>query len=511
MKSIILVGISLFISLSVVAGCKKKEDKKQHQNILFLNVDDLKPMLGCYGDDNIISPNIDKLAAEGVSFNNAYCQQAVCAPSRISLFTGLRPDRTKVWDLKTLMRNVNPDVVTLPQFFKEKGYETLGFGKLFHGAKKGDQISWSVPYYEDDHLTYAKGYVYPANGKYQNPTIHEAYKEAKAQKLGWKATNKYLKSKGLAPSVEYLDIPDDAYEDGAIAAEGVKQLERLSKGNKPFFLALGFHKPHLPFVAPKKYWDMYNRDEIELAPYQGKAVGAPSYAYHTWGELRNYSDIAQKGPVPEDKQRELIHGYRACVTYVDTQIGLVIKKLEELGLKENTVIILWGDHGWHLGDHGLWCKHSNFEQATRVPMIISAPGYSKDATAPTMAEFVDVYPTLCDLAGLPIGKQLEGKSLVPALENPKTIVKDYAISQYPRGNNIMGYSMRTERYRLTLWLKGAYREAEVVTNPEIEGIELYDYQVDPLEKKSLADDAEYASVKEELQEKLLSLLQSQLK
>ncbi|TLX71263.1 sulfatase [Labilibacter sediminis] len=479
-------------------------------NILFLNIDDLKPMLGCYGDQEIISPNIDKLAEQGVTFSNAYCQQAVCAPSRISLFTGLRPDRTKVWDLKTYMRDENPDVITLPQFFKQNGYQTVGYGKLFHGARKGDPQSWSIPYKEDKYLTYADGYSYPANGKYQNELTKKIFKESKKHQLNWKETNLFLKEHNASPSVECLNVPDDAYSDGAITVKALKQLEEFSKKNKPFFLALGFHKPHLPFVAPKKYWDLYQRDEITLAPYQEKAENAPEYAYHTWGELRNYSDIPQKGPVPENKQRELIHGYKACVSFIDAQIGTVMNKLEELGLSDNTIIILWGDHGWHLGDHGLWCKHSNFEQATKVPMIISAPGYQVNKKARTMAEFVDVYPTLVDLAGLPVGKQLEGKSLIPALQDHETIVKDYAISQYPRGKNVMGYSIRTNRYRLTLWLKGAFYDKEIVTSPNIAAAELYDYKADPLEKKSLAEDPEYTAIRKQLENKLLSLLKEQL-
>lgn len=476
-------------------------------NILFLNVDDLKPMLGPYDYKDISSPNIDRLAKNGVVFENAYCQQAVCAPSRISLLTGLRPDKTKVWDLRTFMRDMNPDVVTLPQIFKQNGYETVGYGKIFHGARNGDQISWTIPYEKDDKLTYADGFDYPASGKYQAKEIHEAYIEVKNQNLNYKQRNRLLRDKGFRPSTESLDVPDDAYEDGAIAVQAMKQLEHFSKSDKPFFLALGFHKPHLPFVAPKKYWDLYDRDEITLASYQKKAENAPPSAYHTWGELRNYSDIPREDPVPEDKQRELIHAYKACVSYIDAQIGMVMNKLDKLGLRENTIVILWGDHGWHLGDHGLWCKHSNFEQATRVPLIISAPSYLKHQKASTMAELVDIYPTLTELAGFHVGEHLEGKSLVPALKDANKIIKDYAISQYPRGNNKMGYSIRTNRYRLTLWLQGKFYKENIISNPDIIGVELYDYQVDPLETKSLVNETGYEEIKEKLQKKLLGLLE----
>ncbi|MCU4174418.1 sulfatase [Carboxylicivirga sp. N1Y90] len=498
----------LFMVLGVqLVACA--QSKPQKPNILFIAVDDLKPMLGTYGDTEIISPNMDALAARSVQFNNAYCQQAVCAVSRVSLFSGLRPDQTKVWDLKTNMRDVNPDVVTLPQYFMQQGYETVGLGKLMHGAKNNDPKSWSIPYKESKELVYPEGYKYPANGKYQAKEIHKAYRQSKKQKLGWKETNQYLKKMGLAPSVECMDVPDGAYKDGAVALAGIELLEELSSNDKPFFLALGFNKPHLPFAAPKKYWDMYERDAIQLNPYQEEAIGAPDYAYHTWGELRNYSDIPQQGPVPTDQQKELIHGYRACVSYVDAQIGLVMDKLDELGISDNTIIVLWGDHGWHLGDHGLWCKHSNFEQATRVPMMISAPGMQQGKQANTMAEFVDIYPTLCELSNLPVDDELDGLSLVPVLKNSKVEIKDYAISQYPRGNKVMGYSLRTKQYRLTLWLKGEFRKTDVYSNPDIVGVELYDYEKDPLEKESFAENEEYAEVRSLLQDKLLQILNSQ--
>ena len=482
---------------------------QQKPNVLFISVDDLKPMLGAYGDSMIQSPHIDNIAQRGVVFQNAYCQQAVCAPSRISLFTGMRPDRTGVLDLQTYMRDVNPDIVTLPQFFKQNGYITAGFGKLMHGARNNDPVSWSIPYKEDKFLTYAKGFKYPANGKFQNNEIQKAMTFAEKQKLSWKETNQYLKSKNLNPSIENLDIPDDAYSDGAIAKAAINLLDQLKADEKPFFLALGFHKPHLPFSVPKKYWDFYDRDKIKTAPYKKEAICAPVYAYHTWGKLRNYSDIPQKGPVPIEKQKELIHGYMASVSYVDAQIGLVLDKLKQLGLANNTIVVLWGDHGWHLGDHGLWCKHSNFEQATKSPLIISAPGMAKNRNADTMAEFVDLFPTLLDLSGFSIPDYLEGTSLKPAMVDPETVVKDYALSQYPRGNDIMGYSVRTERYRFTLWLEGKFRSDEMIENPVVRGVELYDYVTDPQEKVSLAGNNSYAEVEEELKEKLLTLLNQQ--
>ncbi len=502
----ILLAVTITSFAQKQAGAVKS---KKRPNILFLVIDDLKPVLGAYGDHNVKTPGLDKLAGEGVLFENAYCQQAVCAPSRISFFTGERPDRTKVFDLHTNMRDMNPDIITVPQFFKAHGYITVGLGKLMHGAKQNDPVSWSIHTKKDDKLKYAAGYSCPAEGKYQNPKIIAASKEAKAQNLNWKKTKKYLVSKNLLPSTECMDVPDDAYTDGAIAKAGIKLMKNLSKKEQPFFIALGFHKPHLPFVAPKKYWDMYDRSKIKENPFRQHAKNSPGFAYHTWGELRAYSDIPDEGPLPDDKQKEVIHGYWASVSYVDAQVAKVLQALKDLGLEDNTIVVLWGDHGWHLGDHGLWCKHTNFEQATKVPFIIKAPGYAKGKTASTMTELIDVFPTLVDYAGFDKPDYLEGESLIPVLKNSDTQIKDYAISQYFRGKNIMGYSLRTKRYRLTLWLKGDFRHNDLFRNPVIAATELYDYKTDPQEKVSLAKDPAYAKVVEELKTKLLNLLVEQ--
>ncbi|MCK5782634.1 MAG: sulfatase [Flavobacteriales bacterium] len=507
-KNILILALTLQFSVQINA----QENKQQKRpNIILLTMDDLKPMLGAYGDNYIKTPNIDKLASESLVFDNAYVQQAVCAVSRVSVFSGERPDRTKVWDLKTDARTVNPDAYTMFQFFKDNGYETVGLGKLLHGFAHEDPIGWSIPYTEKDDMIYADGFEYPANGRYQSPKVQKEYKDAKSLKMGWQKTNKYLKSKGALPPTENLDIPDNAYVDGATADGGIKLLDKLTKSDKPFFLALGFSKPHLPFVAPTKYWNMYNREDIKVAPYQEHSEDSPSYAYHSWGELRAYSGIPQKGPVPYEQQKELIHGYHASVSYVDAQVGRVLDKIKELGIEDNTIIVLWGDHGWHLGDHGLWSKHSNFEQATKIPFIIYAPDAVKGVRTPTMVEAVDIYPTLVDYAGFDIPKKLEGKSLVPVLKDPKVEIKDYALSQFARGTNVMGYSIRADRYRLTLWLKGEFHKKASFVNPEIVGEELYDYEIDPLEKTSFAHDKSYAEVEKQLKDKLLSLLREQKK
>lgn len=473
-------------------------------NILFLSVDDLKPELGCYGSTQIKTPNIDRLAEGGMVMLNNYCQQALCAPSRMSTFTGLRPDSTKVWDLKTNLREVCPEAVTMQQYFKENGYASAGCGKVMHGSKDEDPPSWSIPFRHDADLSYHKDYAVPADLQYQAKSIHQAFKQLETMGIkGYKPRKDWLKAQDARPATECLDVPDDAYADGAIANYGIELLDGFSKTKQPFFLTLGIHKPHLPFVAPKKYWDLYDREKIDLAPFREQAKGSPDYAYHSWGELRNYSGTPKKGDVTDDQQRELIHAYYACISYVDAQIGRVLDKLKATGLDKNTVVVLWGDHGWHLGDHGLWCKHSNFEQATHAPLIISAPGFPTAEKSKSMTEFVDIYPTLCELAGLPVPETLEGSSLVPILKNPKAKVKDFAMSQYPREHvKLMGYALRTERYRMVAWVDEAVSRTGKFDPSKIDSIELYDYQNDPLETVNLAKNPEYKSIVAELSKKL---------
>ena len=511
MKSVrfIIFLLASVCMLTMQAQVGPDNSGRQQPNVLLIIVDDLKPMLGNYSDPDIKTPGIDRLAATGITFENAYCQQAVCAPSRISFFTGKRPDRTRVYDLQTLMRDMNPDIITMPQFFQAHGYETAGLGKLMHGAKGNDPESWSIGYVWDKKLEYAKGYGVPADGKYQDPKILKAFREGELNGMEGKVLRSHLAETGLLPSVEAIEVPDDAYPDGAIAENGIRLMKKLASRDKPFFLALGFHKPHLPFAVPKKYWDIYERQAIEIHPFQEESENSPGYAYHTWGELRNYSDIPDEGELDPEKQREVIHGYMASVSYVDAQIGKVLDALEDLNIDDNTIVVLYGDHGWHLGDHGLWCKHSNFEQAVKVPLIIRAPGYASGKSASTMVELVDIFPTLSDYAGLEVPEYLEGNSLLNVLENTGAQVKDYAISQYPRGDNIMGYSLRTRRYRLTLWLKGDFMTSELFRTPLIEAAELYDYVNDPLEQISLAYDPAYAETVAALKSQLLSLLNSQ--
>ena len=485
----------LLLSLALASPALFAQNKK---NILILNVDDLKPSLGCYGDSQAVTPQIDKLASRGTVMLANYCQQAVCAATRVSMYTGLRPDSTGIHDLYTHMRDINPDVITLPEFYKNQGYQSVGYGKILHGAKNDDKPrSWSERH--DSDLPYNEDHPAPVIGKFQNPELMQLAKdfsiEGKRFNTGkfmaqLKKTNKYY-------ATESLDLPDDAYPDGAVAKGGIQSLQKFAKTKDPFCLVLGFRKPHLPFVAPKKYWDMYDRSKFELAKNQRNSQNGISYALHTYGELGAYAGYQLGEPVIEAKQRELIHGYYACVSFVDAQIGKVMAELDRLDLAKDTIVVLWGDHGWHLGDHGLWCKHSNFEQATAAPLIVVAPGMTPNQKTTSQTEFVDIFPTICEFTGHQPPKQLEGDSLFPILKDASASVKDYSVSQYPRGGRI-GYSLRAGRYRGVFWMKPGIISFSDFKEQLISDMELYDYKNDPTESVNQAKNPEYASVRKDM-------------
>jgi iduronate 2-sulfatase len=446
-------------------------------NVLLICVDDLKPVLGCYGDNTVKSPNIDRLAARGMRFDRAYCNQAVCAPSRNALLTGSRSTTLGIYDLATNFREAVPNAVTLPQLFKQNGYRTEAIGKIFHvgHGNHEDPASWSVPHWQARVVAYAK----PKSGGTNSLTREEA--------LFSNVTGRRVAEMPRGAPYENLDVPDDAYPDGQIANEAIRRLQAAKQKPEPFLLAVGFVKPHLPFCAPKKYWDLYNRDAFKLAERRTPPEGAPPYAPQFGGELRQYEGIPDSGPVPEDQQRTLIHGYHAAISYMDAQLGRVLAELDRLGLAENTIIVLWGDHGWHLGDHGIWCKHTNYEEATRIPLLITAPGVTKPKTSTrSLVESVDIYLTLAELAGLSVGRvpqQLDGWSFAATLRDPSVPTKEEIFHSYPRSprgkGEVIGRAVRTERYRLVEWKKpGAPADSA--------DLELYDYETDPLETKNLA-------------------------
>lgn len=455
-------------------------------NILFIAVDDLRPEGGAYGSTVVRTPHIAALAKRGIVFERAYCQQAVCSPSRTSLMTGRRPDTTRIYDLQTHFRLTLPNVVTLPQLFKQHGYHTQALSKIYHGGLDDPQ-SWSVSHWA------------PKGGEYRHPETLAKMKEEQArrraegkgepidvlqrdEKTGTTLKVTQPKYQVRGPSWEAPDVPDNDLPDGKTADKAIETLRTVK--DRPFFLAVGFLKPHLPFVAPKRYYDMYPPDKIKLAANSFPPKDVPQIALHNSGELRFYSDIPKGDtPIPEARTRELVRGYYAATSYTDAQIGRVIAELQRLGLRERTIIVLWGDHGWHLGEHAMWNKHSNFEVATRSPLIISVPGQKRAGIrTKALVEFVDIYPTLAELARLPLPPDLEGMSLVPVIEKPNRPWKRAAFSQYPRGGGVMGYSMRTDRYRYTEWIKLSTRE-RIAT-------ELYDHMTDPEENVNIANEPE---------------------
>ncbi len=497
-------------------GCKntqkekvaqQKEAASQRPNILFIPVDDLRPELGVYGNNIIKSPNIDALGKSGVVFNRAYCQQAVCNPSRASLLTGLRPDTLQVWDLKTKFRDALPDIITLPQFFREHGYTTLAIGKTFHNNIP-DSISWDKRY----HL---KGYPFDADASYASDKNKEILK-GRIEKM--KAEGKKPDALGMyytkAESFEHPDVADDAYYDGAQTTKAIELLKGLKQSGKPFFLSVGFYKPHLPLNAPKKYWDLYDDKDIPLAPNQYIPKGSPSYAVHGSQELRWYIDqrdtpFPQDKPFPDARQRELVHSYYACVSYIDEQVGRLTRTLDSLGLAENTIIVLWGDHGWKLGEHNAWCKQTNYEIDTHVPLIVSGAGVeAKGRSTDALTEFVDIYPSLLQMSGFDVPKYLQGQSFVPLLKEPDQQWKDAAYSQFLLGRfgkieripgEVMGYTVRTDRYRYVEWYQWV---KEKKTVGALMSKELFDHSNDPQENQNIAKNPDNKEIIGDLHQKL---------
>ncbi len=443
-------------------------------NVLLILVDDLKPSFGAYGQSWVHSPNLDRLADRGMRFDMAYCNQAVCAPSRNNLLVGSRSTSIGVYSLGFNFRKAVPGAVTLPQHFKNHGYHSAGIGKVFHvgHGNVNDERSWSVPFQSDKVVDY----VLPESTGGQL-TREEAF--FSNQQLG------QIKSLPRGAAWENADVDDDAYADGRIAAEGIKRLRAYKESGQPFFLALGFTKPHLPFCAPRKYWQLYDPSTLPLAQYTSPPEGAPSYAGKTLGELNQYKPVPQDPPLSEELTRTLIHGYYASLSYMDAQLGRVIDEVDRLAFSENTIIVLWGDHGYHLGDHGSWTKHTNYEQANRIPILISAPGVTRPGSSTdALIETVDIFPTIVDLAGLsmPDGPQpIDGKSYVSVLKDDETSLRDHTYHCFPKGNRL-GRAVRTKRYRLVEWKPIGSNE-----QPEYE---LYDYLEDPLETKNLAADRE---------------------
>ncbi|MBI4623218.1 MAG: sulfatase [Verrucomicrobia bacterium] len=483
MKSIRRLPVLLLLALPWLARAADKP------NVLFFAVDDLRPEFGAYGASYVRSPNLDRIAKAGITFNRAYCQQAVCSPTRSSLMTGTRPDTTKVWDLVTHFRVALPNVVTLGQHFKNNGYFVQGMGKIYHGGFD-DAPTWSVPWQTPK----AAAYGLPENIALNQRQFASEPDGATSKKGAKKNKKQATPRNSRGPAFEGADVPDDTFQDGRVADLAVSTLREISRKQEPFFLAVGFIKPHLPFVAPKKYWDLYDPAKIQLAPNKFRPKDAPDYAVQPGGEMRAYHGVPE-GSIPDDLARQLKHGYYAAISYMDAQVGKILDELERLGLRKNTIIVLWGDHGWKLGEHDAWCKHSNVENDTNAPLLLSVPGMKHAGTrTDALVEFVDIYPTLSELAGLPLPKHLEGASFRPVLDDPRRAWKPAAFSQYPRnqgGLNLMGYSMRTDRHRFTVWV-------DRNDHTKVDAIELYDHQTDPQENTSIAKAPANAALVERL-------------
>ena len=447
-----------FLSTSLKVGAaafttgllpERRINAQGQYNVLFIIVDDLRPLLGCYGHPEIHTPNIDALAKRGTLFNRTYCQNPLCHPSRTSMLTGLRPETTTVFSNAVNFREKLPDAVTLPQHFKAFGYHTQSIGKIEHNAlARDDAYSWSVPSWV--------------------PL--------------WISTDPLL-----IPAWQSLDVEDNRLPDGKIAEQAIAVLTELQ--HTQFFLAVGFEKPHLPLQAPKKYYELYTKQDFSLPPTSTLPTGTPTIANNKLDGLREYKDIPDEGPLSEAKILELIRAYAASTSYMDAQVGRVLRQLDTLGLSENTVVAFVGDHGFHLGEHGTWRKNTLFEVALRSPMIISVPGQQPNRTD-ALTELIDLYPTLCDTCRLPVPSELEGLSLMPVIEEPTRPWKTATFSQLIRAGKT-GRSMRTAQYRYTEWgSNGRW------------GRELYDYDADPDETINIVDLPENTDLVAHLSEQL---------
>jgi iduronate 2-sulfatase len=482
----IKASLSIFsaVVFSIAAVQAAEAIEKQSPNVLFIMADDLRAELGSY-DSPAMTPNLDRLAGMSVQFDRAYCQQAVCNPSRSSLLTGRRPDTLKVWNNSTHFREPNPDVMTLPLWFKEHGYTTRCAGKIFHNwhtKVHGDPRSWSAP----EFLHYAN------------------HGDDVAQVAGALPENHALTTTGFGYAktgiCECRDVPDEAYYDGRVAAEAVRVLSEVK--DRPFFLAVGFWRPHAQFNAPKRYWDLYNRANLPKLDSR-RPQAAPDVAFHESTEVLGPIASQQK-PTPE-QSAEMRHGYFANISYMDAQLGKVLDALDNSGVADRTIVTFISDHGYHIGEHTLWGKTSNFELDARVPMMIHAPGVSVDGTrTSSMAELVDMFPTLTALCDLPSPRGLEGSSLVPVLQDPSKSIKTAAFTQHPRPAyfdrtpskqpEAMGVSIRTSRARYTEWRD--WKTGKSVAR------ELYLDSDEPAETQSVIDEPRVAEIQREAEELL---------
>lgn len=471
----IRIAVAVIVGFASALSQAANLQAADRPNVLLILVDDLKPAIGAFGDTFAQTPNLDALACSGTRFDLAYCNQAICAPSRFTLMLGSHSTSTGLYGLSSQLRDALPNAVTMPQYFARHGYHTESLGKIFHigHGNYGDPKSFSVPHFAEKVIEY----VDPASTEGGKLTREEAF--FTNQKLG------QIKSLPRGAAFESPNVDDDAYADGRVADEAIVRLgkakERFETRGQPFFIAAGFSRPHLPFSAPQSYWDLYESAAIPMPEFENAPIDAPAYAIKRGGEITNYFPVPEQGDMNDALKRELIHGYYASVSYVDAQIGKVVDELHRLQLGDDTIVVLWGDHGFHLGDMGGWTKHTNYEQANRIPIVFVAPGVTERGTATRqLAESVDIFPTVAELAGLPIptGPQpIDGVSLVPVLRDTDARVRGHAYHAYPRKR--LGRAIRTERYRMVQWRNRG-------ESTESSDYELYDYQHDQVERHNIA-------------------------
>ncbi len=487
------LSLILWALLPLAAVGASAADQRVRPNVLMIAIDDLRPSIGCYGDPNAITPHMDALAARGLRFERAYCQQALCSPSRISLLSGRRPSTSKIYSIGPTLRSAMPDITTLPQHFKNEGYFTRSLGKVYH-VGIDDPDSWSVPSWQSPK---------PRNGPEGIRQQAERRKAYAAKKM--QPPQKGEGGMGTAvPAFEAPDVGDDDLKDGDCTREAIGALRGMAqKPGQPFFLAVGYANPHVPWVAPKKYWDLYNPAKLVMADNQFLPRGAPAFAAKSGDDFYWYSNVPKDRKITDAFGRQCLHGYLAATTYIDAQVGRLLAALDETGLARNTIVILWGDHGYYMGEHSWWGgKHNNYEGATRTLLLCALPG-QKTAGRSTrgIVEYVDLYPTLVDLCGLPRPRdwaQLDGVSFAPLFSDPSRAWKRAAFSEYPKGGsdadggraNYHGTTMRTDRYRYVEWVN--------VKTGAVVARELYDHQTDAQENENLAGRPEHAAVLAEL-------------
>jgi uncharacterized sulfatase len=446
-----------FVAIMLLLGSTAAAAEKL--NVLFIAADDLNCDLGCYGHPVVKTPNLDRLAARGTRFDRAYCQFPLCSPSRTSLLTGLRPDTTEVFDLKKHFRSVSPSVVTLPQMFRNEGYYTARVGKIYHYGVPGEIGTAGL----DDPPSW-------------DNTVNPRGRDKDEEHL---LTN-HTPKRGLGSSLSFLaaEGTDEAQTDGIGTTAAVRLLE--ANRQRPFFIAMGFYRPHCPYVAPKKYFAQVPRDKAQMPDVPSlRPPQVPLAAFSSNNPWPWFGVTADQGA-------EALHAYWASIEFVDAQVGRLLDALDRLELTDKTIVVFWSDNGYHVGEHGLWKKQSLFEGAARVPMIVAAPGQEARGTvSPRTVELLDIYPTLADLCGLAAPRNLAGRSMRSLLDDAEAPWDKPAFTQVWRGR-FAGHSVRTERYRYTEWDGGK------------QGRQLYDYTTDPSEDRNLANDPAHAKTVDEL-------------